>query len=292
MIYLLLTAVHLIICLLVLLGLLSGRLSVHKYMFFVVLFLPFWGLLIVLILHYELGFDPVHAAEIDVEKMRFESELYRSITMEDRKSDMTVPIEEALLINSARERRTLIMDVLNDNPGDYVSFLQKAGNNDDTEVVHYAVTAMVEISKENDYMLQKLEAAYTAEPDNMDVLANYCDFLWKCLSQDLMQGQVEVMNRELYSQLMYKKIQRLGTVADYARLAENELKRKCVHAAGELIAKMEEKWPHSEEYMHLNIQYLASLNKGKEIKEFISRMENSDVFLSSKTKEVFSFWAN
>lgn len=292
MIYLLLTAVHLIICLLVLLGILSGRLSVHKYMFFVVLFLPFWGLLIVLILHYELGFDPVHAAEIDVEKMRFESELYRSITMEDRKSDMTVPIEEALLINSARERRTLIMDVLNDNPGDYVSFLQKAGNNDDTEVVHYAVTAMVEISKENDYMLQKLEAAYTAEPDNMDVLANYCDFLWKCLSQDLMQGQVEVMNRELYSQLMYKKIQRLGTVADYARLAENELKRKCVHAAGELIAKMEEKWPHSEEYMHLNIQYLASLNKGKEIKEFISRMENSDVFLSSKTKEVFSFWAN
>lgn len=292
MIYLLLTAVHLIICLLVLLGILSGRLSVHKYMFFVVLFLPFWGLLIVLILHYELGFDPVHAAEIDVEKMRFESELYRSITMEDRKSDMTVPIEEALLINSARERRTLIMDVLNDNPGDYVSFLQKAGNNDDTEVVHYAVTAMVEISKENDYMLQKLEAAYTAEPDNMDVLANYCDFLWKCLSQDLMQGQVEVMNRELYSQLMYKKIQRLGTVADYARLAKNELKRKCVHAAGELIAKMEEKWPHSEEYMHLNIQYLASLNKGKEIKEFISRMENSDVFLSSKTKEVFSFWAN
>ena len=292
MIYLLLTAVHLIICLLVLLGILSGRLSVHKYMFFVVLFLPFWGLLIVLILHYELGFDPVYSAEIDVEKMRFESELYRSITMEDRKSDMTVPIEEALLINSARERRTLIMDVLNDNPGDYVSFLQKAGNNDDTEVVHYAVTAMVEISKENDYMLQKLEAAYTAEPDNMDVLANYCDFLWKCLSQDLMQGQVEVMNRELYSQLMYKKIQRLGTVADYARLAENELKRKCVHAAGELIAKMEEKWPNSEEYMHLKIQYLASLNKGKEIKEFISRMENSDVFLSSKTKEVFSFWAN
>lgn len=292
MIYLILTAVHLIICLFVLLGILSGRLSVHKYMFFVVLFLPFWGLLIVLILHYELGFDPVYSAEIDVEKMRFESELYRSITIEDKKSDMMVPIEEALLINSARERRSLIMDVLNDNPGDYVSFLQKAGNNDDTEVVHYAVTAMVEISKENDYMLQKLEAAYTAEPDNMDVLANYCDFLWKCLSQDLMQGQVEIMNRELYSQLMYKKIEMNGTIIDYARLAENELKRKCVHAAGELIGKMEEKWPSSEEYMHLNIQYLASLNKGKEIKEFISRMENSDVFISSKTKEVFSFWVN
>ena len=291
MIYLILTAVHLIVCLLVLLGILSGKLSVHKYMFFVALLLPFWGVLIVLILHFEIGYDPVRSAEIDVEKMRFESELYRSITVEDKKSEMTVPLEEALLINSAKERRMMIMDVLNDNPMDYVEFLQKAGNNDDTEVVHYAVTAMVEISKENDYMLQKLEAAYSAEPDNAEVLARYCDFLWNCLSQRMMQGQVEVMNRELFSQLMYKKIDLSGTITDYARLAENELKRKCFHAAGEIIGKMGNKWPHSDEYIQLNIQYLAALNKGGEIEAFISHLKNSNVYLSSKTREVFSFWA-
>lgn len=292
MIYLILAAVHIFVCLLVLVGILFRVLSVHKYMFFVALLLPFWGVLIVLVLHFRLGFNPEDCAEIGVEKLKLESELYRSVTVDDKRTDMTVPIEEALLINSARERRSLIMDVLNDNPGDYVEFLQKAGNNEDTEVVHYAVTAMVELSKENDYMLQKLEAAHAADPDNREVLAEYCDLLWSCLSQNLMQGQVEVMNRQLFSQLMRDKIQVCDNIEDYARLAENELKRKNFDDAGEVIGVMGEKWPDSEEYILIRLQYLASVRKGEEIREFITQTENSHVYLSSKTKEAIAFWAN
>ena len=92
------------------------------------------------------------------------------------------------------------------NPKEYIQFLQRAGNNDDTEVVHYAVTAMVEISKENDYKLQDFERQYSLNPDDHKVLAEYTEFLWSCLSQNLMQGQVEVLNRELYSNLMQKKL--------------------------------------------------------------------------------------
>lgn len=283
-------AAHLIICLLILLGIRFRILSVHKYMFFVALLLPFWGVLIVLILHFQIAFDADHRAEIGVEKLTLESELYRSITVDDKKAGMTVPIEEALIINSARERRSLIMDVLNDHPGDYVEFLQKAGNNDDTEVVHYAVTAMVEISKENDYMLQKLEASHAANPDDMDVLTQYCDFLWNCLSQNLMQGQVEAMNRELFSQLMQKKLSVCESMEDYSRLAENEFRRKNYDAAAAAIRAMEKKWPDSEAYILLQIQYLASLNKGEEIQAFIKRIENSHVYLSSRAKEVLAFW--
>jgi len=292
MTYLIFASIHILLCVLVFFGIAFRILTVNKYMFFVALLLPFWGVLIVLILHFRIGFDAENFTEIGAEKLKVESELYRSITLDDKKSDLTVPIEEALLINSARERRSLIMDVLNDNPGEYVELLQKAGNNDDTEVVHYAVTAMVEISKENDYMLQKLESAYVAEPDNLEVLTLYCDFLWKCLSQNLMQGQVEVMNRELFSQLMQKKISVCENMTDYARLAENELKRKCFDAAGDILSEMSKRWPDSEEYILLNIQYLASLNRGSEIEDFISRTENGNIYLSSKTKEALAFWAN
>lgn len=292
MIYVILATVHLAVCLLIYLGIQCGILSVHKYMAIIALLLPFWGTLMVLVLHFQVAFDADDCADIDVEKLKLDSELYRSIVVDDKRSDTTVPMEEALLINSARERRTLIMDVLNDNPGDYVEFLQKAGNNDDTEVVHYAVTAMVEISKENDYMLQKLENDYNANPDDVAVLSRYCDFLWNCLSQNLMQGQVEVMNRELYSQLMQKKIALSDEIEDYSRLAQNELKRKSLDSAGDIIQKMGEKWPDSEEYILLNIQYLASLNRGDEISEFVSKTKNGNVYLSSKTKEALAFWAN
>jgi len=284
-------AVHLLICLLVFIGIWFKVLSVHKYMFFVALLLPFWGVLIVLILHFQIAFDATATADIGVEKLKLESELYKSVAVDEKKADSAIPIEEALIINSAQERRSIIMDVLNDNPREYVEFLQKAGNNDDTEVVHYAVTAMVEISKENDYMLQKLESEHAANPEDKEILKNYTDFLWGCLSRNLMQGQVEVMNRELFCGLMLKKMAAEDDKNDYLRLAENELLRKNYAFAGEIIGKMGEKWPEAEEYILLKIRYLAALGKGREIQDFIKETENSRIYMSSKTKEALAFWA-
>ena len=53
------------------------------------------------------------------------------------------------------------------------------------EVVHYAITAMVELSKEYDYRLQKIEKKYTNDPDDPVVLEEYCDFLKEYLGSNL-----------------------------------------------------------------------------------------------------------
>ena len=293
MLHIILLAVHFIVCLLVFLGIEMNVLKVHRYMFFVVLFLPFWGLLAVLILHFQILFEADDGIDVGVEKLKLESELYKSVTIDDKKNAKnTVPIEEALIINSPKERRTIIMDVLNDNPKEYIEFLQKAGNNEDTEVVHYAVTAMVEIAKENDYLLQDLERQYAANPDDSTVLEKYTEFLWGCLSQNLMQGQVEVLNRELFSTLMQKKIAVGGSITDYVRIVENELKRKNFTYAGEYLRQMKEEYPKREEYYLLRLQYLASLGRGEDIKHLLNEIVESHIFLSSKTKEVLAFWEN
>lgn len=224
MIFLIFAFVHLLINLIIFFGILSGKIRIPKYMLIIALLLPFWGAIIIMILHFELGFDPHNAADISTDKMSLESEIYKSISVDGKRSDTTVPIEEALLINSAKDKRNIIMDILNENPREYIEFLQKAGNNDDTEVVHYAVTAMVEISKENDYALQILESEYSENPYNLDILTRYCDFLWDCLSQNLMQGQVETMNRSLFSKLVQEKLAIYENLEDYNRFAQNELK--------------------------------------------------------------------
>ena len=54
-------------------------------------------------------------------------------------------------------RRDLIMNVLNDDPENYIDMLKQARMNDDVEVVHYAITGMVELSKEYESRLQKIE---------------------------------------------------------------------------------------------------------------------------------------
>ena len=292
MIYIIMAALHLLVCLLILSAILNGKIKLKKYMFIIVLLLPFWGALIALILHFEIGFKNASATDIVSGKMSIESDFYRSISMDEKRWDKTVPIEEALLLNSAREKRAVIMDILNENPRDYLELLQKAGNNDDTEVVHYAVTAMVEISKENDYMLQQLEAEYNASPHDLDVLSRYCDFLWDCLSQNLMQGQVEIMNRVLFSKLVREKLDIDQNLNDYNRLAQNELARKNLSEAKSIIAKIKKSWPYSEEYILLNIHYLILTNNGREIKKFINKINNSQIFLSAKTKEVLAFWVD
>ena len=292
MIYIITAALHILVCLFIFFGMLLGKIKLQKYMFIVALLLPFWGALIVLILHFELGFSHDAAVSISTDKMELESKFYKSVSMDEKRYDQTVPIEEALLINSAREKRTLIMDILNEDPRDYIEFLQKASNNDDTEVVHYAVTAMVEISKENDYTLQMLEAEYAANPLNLDVLARYCDFLWSCLSQKLMQGQVEVMNRALFSKLIHEKLAIKESLEDYCRLVQNELARNNPDGVKSALGRMKKEWSQTEEYVLLYIEYLALMNKGTEIRKFIKKVNGSQIFLSSQTKEVLAFWTD
>lgn len=292
-IYFVALLLHILCCVLTFLGIRTGLLDVHKHMFFVVLFLPFWGFLIVLILHYQVAFNADDAREIQMEKMKLDSEIYKSVTVDDKKNASSViPIEEALIINSPGERRELIMDVLNDNPKEYIEFLQKAGNNDDTEVVHYAVTAMVEISKENDYMLQQLERKHAADPDNYDILKEYCDFLWNCLEQNLMQGQVEIMNRNSFTELVKKKLSVRENTEDYIRLVKNCLKLKNYTEAGEAIERISELCPDSEESILLKLEYYALLDRGSEIAKLLSEIESKHIYLSAKAKEAIAFWRN
>ena len=293
-IYITFLILHLIISALVFLGIQFDILRVHKYMFFVVLFMPFWGVLTVLILHFQIFFRADDGIDVGVEKLKLESELYKSVTIDDKKvAANTVPIEEALLVNSAKERRTIIMDVLNDNPKEYIEFLQKAGNNEDTEVVHYAVTAMVEISKENDYKLQDFERKHGMEPENVEVLTAYTDFLWGCLSQNLMQGQVEVLNRELFSSLMEKKLRLVdGSLTDFQRAVKNELRRKNYTQASSWLKQMQVIYPNSEGYYLSRLDYLAALGRGEDIKALLKEIQKKHIYLSSATKEVLAFWEN
>ena len=282
---------HVVCCILAFLGIGCGILNVHKYMFFVVLFLPFWGFALVLILHFQIAFNADDAREIQVEKMQLDSELYKGVTVENRKNnDSIIPMEEALIINSAHERRELIMDVLNDNPKEYIEFLQKAGNNDDTEVVHYAVTAMVEISKENDFLMQQMERRYAAHPDDFDVLSDYCELLWSCLQQNLMQGQVEVMNRNFFADLVSKKLDIQESSEDYRRLVINYFKLKNYTQAGIAIEKMEKFDPDSEELLLIKIEYYAMLGRGDMIKKLLEEIENTRRYLSAGAKEAIAFW--
>lgn len=291
-VFLILMLLHLLCCVLIFLGIQFRVLKVRKLMVLVALFLPLWGELLVLILHFQILFKQTDRSDVGVEKFQVESELYKGIVQDDnRSSGSTVSMEEALIVNTPKERRALIMDILNDNPKAYVEFLKMAGNNNDTEVVHYAVTAMVQIAKENDQALWELEQKYTQDPENLDNLATYCDFLWHCLEQGLMQGQVEQMNRNLFDTLIRNKI-RLGPalLTDYLRCIQNSMALKNYTAASAMLENAGKLWPESEDLLILRIQYLADLQRVEDLQDLLRKLDEKAVYLSAKAKEVIAFW--
>lgn len=285
--------IHILLCVLTFLGTYFGYLKVHRYMFFIVLCLPFWGFLAVMFLHFEVLFKQDDTISVGVEKMKLDSVLYKGISVEENKNDDSlVAIEEALIINTPKERREIIMDILNDDPKEYIEFLQKAGNNEDSEVVHYAVTAMVEISKENDYKLQNLGREYAKNPDDIDVLSKYCDFLWGVLEQNLMSGQVEIMNRNLYSQLVAQKLKSIESVEDYIHYFENEFALGNYTNAGEILSIADKLYGDYEEILLLKFKYYSETKQAGKIKELIKDIQQRKMFVSRKVKEEIAFWKN
>mgnify|MGYP005606010359 FL=1 len=106
-----------------------------------------------------------------------------------------------------------------------------------------------------------------------------------------MQGQVEVLNRELFSSLIQKKITLVNpSIYDFTRAIENELKRKNFTQASITLREMKKFYPDSEEYYLSRLDYLASLGRGDDIKSLINEIYKRNIFLSSKTKEVLAFW--
>ena len=123
-----------------------------------------------------------------MEPFRVDDELHRSIRVESREdAASTVPLEEALLLDSAEQRRKLILSVLTDDPVQYYDLLEQARLNDDSEVVHYAATAMAQISKQADAALQRHAARFAADPKDPAVLAEYAAALEASLALGLAQ---------------------------------------------------------------------------------------------------------
>lgn len=286
----LLLTVHIVCCILVYLGIRMHLLNVKRYLMALVIFVPVWGILCVLILHFQIWIRGEQRKEVGVGRLKINEEIYKSIFVENEDTAKgVIPLEEALLINVPQLRRNMIMDMLNDNPAEYISLLHQARMNEDVEVVHYATTAMAELQKDYDLRLQKLEQAYSAHPEDEKILEEYCEFLNQYIQQ-IGQGQMEVVQRNQYAQLLHKKLEHEMKLKTCIQLTDNYLKLKEYARAREVLEIMEANWPQREEYWLLKIRYYAQQKRGKELQETEKQIKEQNIYLSAEAKEVLAFW--
>ena len=199
--------IHIVLCLLVYLLMRISVLKSPRQIMPVVSLVPLWGVLSLIFLEIRIrGKQEIHE-EAGIEKLKINDAIHRSILMEeDPIEESVVPLEEALLINDSVTRRELMMEVMYSDPGNYVWQLKEARTNDDTEVVHYAVTALAELQKEYEIKFQELEWELEKDPDNDEITDRYLELLNQYLDSGIAEGSDRTLKLRSYSNMLERKL--------------------------------------------------------------------------------------
>ena len=287
---LLLLLLHLLLCALVFLGIVLDALRVRMEVMPVVLFVPVWGVVCVLLIHFQLMISGKRSAELGVEKLRINEEIYRSFVVSGRESANTAPLEDVLLLDSARERRSQMMSLLNDDPAQHLELLRQASMSTDVEVVHYATTAMSELNKEYDFRLQQAEKRYGDSPDDPGALDGYLNVLGDYLSKAMAPERIQRIQRGQYATLLEKRQSTRPTLENGAELVRQLLLLGDMDRAGEVLAQLRKRWPKEQQVWLLELETAARTRDGEQLRLVLRRAEEEQIYLGAQAREMLRFW--
>ena len=162
--------VHLIAVVLIIAAWRFKLISLAPSMIPLVCLLPLWGPVCAAVVELHVRGGEKADQEAGTGRFGITDEVYRSIRMDESSVSEILPIEDVLMDGTPEQRRSLLLSVLHSGPDPFVRPLRTAGVNDDTEVVHYAVTALVELRREYTQRLSKMEESLREHPNDPAVL--------------------------------------------------------------------------------------------------------------------------
>ena len=285
--------IHILIC--AVLGILMWRRVIRSgfRLFWIVALIPLWGLICLFLLERTLRKKDREGAEIGVEKLKMEDEIYRSILKEEgEREEGIVSFADATVINDAETRRELMMDILYSDASRYISLLKEARMDEDTEVVHYATTAMVELQKDYDQKLKEEEEAYEEDPENPDRMRSYIALLADYIGSGLLEGNMLLARRERYSELLGQYLSRFpDEKLFYQKKAYNDMALGRKKDVAECICILLARWPEDEDGYLLQITYDAEEKNRAGIDHTLRMIRRNGVFLTSNGKNIVRYWA-
>lgn len=253
---------------------------------------PVWGILALFFLEIRNRGKRETLEDVGIEKLKINDEIYRSILMdEDPIEDRVVPLEEALLINDPATRRELMMEVMYSNPDDYVEQLKEARTNDDTEVVHYAVTALAELQKEYDFRFQELDWEMEKNPDDDEVTDKYIKLLNQYLDSGIAEENDMDIKLRTYSGILERKLKNTPeSFALWKEKIKTDLKIREYETALEDIQYIVENWEKEEAGYLLLIQYYSALKDRQGIDRTLEQVSRRRIHLTPRGRREISFW--
>lgn len=265
-------------------------LKIDYLMWVVVLCIPVWGLFSAVFISFMLKRGLVGRNSKDLEVMHGNMEIQKSLMVEAPEGENVVPLEDALIMDDSATKRSVMLDVLMSNTEGYLSVLSQARMNEDVEVVHYATTAMVELSKDYELRLQEYSSEYARDPEKEGLLDEYIMFLEQYVSSDIIQGQLLEIQKNTLMQLLMEKVNRNPSPETYERFIVALLSNKQFSIADEALKSMEKAYPDDDRSFKLRFRYYYETGSGRELREMVARVKNSNEYYSRGIRDLISLW--
>ncbi|WP_029230872.1 hypothetical protein [Butyrivibrio sp. VCB2006] len=285
-----LLAVHIFIVIIAFILKKIGILKVDYLMMVVLVCIPFWGMISAVIVSIMIRNNLVGRNSGDLEVMHGGIEESQSLYVEAPEGENVVPLEDALIMDDSATKRSVMLDVLMSDTSGYISVLSQARMNEDAEVVHYATTAMVEVSKEYELKLQEYSSEYARDPEKEGLLDEYIMFLEQYISSNIIQGQLLEIQKNTLMQLLMEKVHRNPSPETYERFIVTLLNNKQFSIADEALRSMEKAYPNDDRSFKLRFRYYYETGSGIELRDMVSRVKNSKEYYSREIRDLVSLW--
>lgn len=267
-----------------------GKISAHAQLFVILLLLPFAGEAVYLIQMVLEKKNRLGSADDGVDRLRIQDEHLKQIRrFTDSNPGRVVPLEEAMILNSPKDRRRLMLKFLTGGGDTEVGVLQEARLSEDTEVSHYASTAMMKMQEKYENEIRDLEKGLGGSPTEAGLR-----LLWtacaKYIGSGLISGTVQTIYRKkmdkVLSGLLEKAPEDRAVFEAYLR---NRISLGMTEGVGEKIHDALQQHPQDMSLIRLAVYYAQISHRPDEVDRLLRSVAENQIYLSAEDAEWYEF---
>lgn len=202
-----------------------------------------------------------------------------------------IPIEDALVLNDEKIKKSLIINVLKSDSYKYLDFLKEAIRDEDTETSHYAATAVTEVKRKLTLAIQEFKEKYQKNKTDLTIIKAYADALKKYNDSGLLDKNAYQKNLSTYKDLLEKIIEM--EAADeylYEEIINCYIILKDFERAIEYCNQYFENFKKSEKpYLLIMKIYFINKNRTK-FNKVLRKLRESNIILNRDSLNLIKFW--
>ncbi|MGO5090933.1 tetratricopeptide repeat protein [Clostridium sp. LCP25S3_F10] len=202
-----------------------------------------------------------------------------------------IPIEDALVLNDEKIKKSLIINVLKSDSYKYLDFLKEAIRDEDTETSHYAATAVTEVKRKLTLAIQEFKEKYQKNKTDLTIIKAYADALKKYNDSGLLDKNAYQKNLSTYKELLQKIIEM--EAADeylYEEIINCYIILKDFERAIEYCNQYFENFKKSEKpYLLIMKIYFINKNRTK-FNKVLRKLRESNIILNRDSLNLIKFW--